>query len=150
MKKIIIGMVIAGFLLVAGLCGLFYRELNRREAGEHVANVRYLPKSASDITYVKIMFCEEYEFAISESEFVQFAKKKGRILQEIQEPKSVRPILIWPEKRNKEIQSLADYESTEVKADKGLFHQEQRNNGGGYTFLYNRDTGRAYYWYAHH
>ncbi|MDR1011906.1 MAG: hypothetical protein LBM04_12430 [Opitutaceae bacterium] len=41
MKKSIIEKLVAGFLLLVGLCSLFIYELNRKESEEHVASVKY-------------------------------------------------------------------------------------------------------------
>jgi hypothetical protein len=158
MKKIIIGTLIAGFLLFAGSCGLFMYELKRKESGEHVASVKWLPESATDITYVKEMFIVECEFAIPEADFVAFGKEKGRYLEEMEKSKAIMPRIISPERRRfLRMDDTGDAESliktseeAHLRATKGLFYQEQWGNGGGYTFLYNRDTGRTYYWYAHH
>ena len=144
--RIPIKIVLVGlFLCVFGSC--FYFAVYHHDYAENVASVRWLPKSATNISYYQSYSYFAYEFDISEENFLLWAGKQwevSRIAQD--EPFVIRrySLLLTPYHSQKDYE---EYESeTRAKIKEGWgWKSEARRGGGGARVAYDSTTGRAYY-----
>ena len=126
------------------------------ESGAHVDSVAWLPKTATDVCFVKSYSNTAYEFQIQESEFVLWAKDELDWAPdfELKEIEGALEIVRYtafvpkshsgPERPHQGGDPLRGDPRLAI-ISKGIFyHTPPRSNGGGTSVAYDRERGRGY------
>ncbi len=113
------------------------------EAGQHVVQVDWLPKEASDVTYLRqggLFWLSCYECALPRSAFDKFAKENGWAVKETRNVNvgGFRSMLkLAPIRLNKPMEEVYPI---------ALHYQERQKDGGGITVVYDLETQRLFVW----
>lgn len=106
------------------------------DSGENEKSVSWLPESASDVSYYLVYGSWAYEFRITESDFLEWAKEND-----------------WPpEKIAGEPVSITRYtrmmhqDDTRKIIKDGYYFENLQENGGGTYVAYDTNTNYAYFY----
>jgi hypothetical protein len=132
-------------------CGLAflraaYIGLTHVETGENVEHVKWLPKSASNVSYLRSYSFTAFEFDISESDFMDWS---GWKLQQISGPVRITRYCFsnhadfGPNPSPEEIEAWEN--RNQALITDGLYYEHRQSNGGGVRVGYDRDKGRAFF-----
>lgn len=116
---------------------------------EHVGPLGIVPTTGRDVSYYDSVFNQAYEFTITETDFIEWAKSKDWRVAEITEMQRIyRPAFFIPQTGTKDV----DFESDEFVAhiSNGLFYKTPERHRGGFAVGFDRSTSRAYYHWNHH
>jgi hypothetical protein len=136
-------------LILIGACKYMLHGMQRVEEGSDVQSASWIPPEASHISFYRTWITDEAKFRISEPGFIIFLESKGLKPEEIKEEKTITLYFIDRELRAR-AKTDQDYEMLYHKIKNGLFYEKLHPNGGGWTCAYDRDSGFAYYHWAHH
>jgi len=127
------------FLVGGGIWHLFYEA-----QGYAAAKADWLPRTASDIYYSIDSANRRYDFSISEADFRTFLLSLGYTPVEIKKSDLVyyKPMPRMPQ----DIYKIVD----SVTVTNGLYYEDAWSKGRYHRFIFNRESQRAYYVYAHH
>jgi hypothetical protein len=135
-------------VLVCGLAFLraVYIDLTYVETGENVEYVKWLPKSASNVSYYRSYSFTAYEFDISEADFLAWSFWK---MQPITKPVSVirysytnHPPYLSQTPTSEELEQW--YSQCHATVSNGWWYERRQSNGGGVSVAYDRKKGRAF------
>ena len=142
-KKTAIGIGIVGLCIVSTpllwIGGASFMN-SHPEFAEHSPSEKWLPKSATDISYLKSYSWTAYEFTMQEIEFRKYANDHEWNLKEISDEKSISRYLRFADLVGR-TSSLSD---SYISVKHGLWHEVRRGNGGGISVVYDRAAQRAY------
>lgn len=143
------------FMTVMAVTVWFLRELyvgyKRVEIGENVASVKWLPKSATNVSFYKSYHFTAYEFDISESEFARWSRwpviptnlEVTMVTYRYRLPGPREPTA---DATKEQIDRYTEYLSRlQHKFCDGLYYKELHDNGAVLEVGYDRAIGRAYF-----
>ncbi len=131
-------------LFIVGVFGLFIYSFSvvDIEIEKNLKSVKWLPKSATDISYLSqsgFSSVKVYECKISKQDFISFAEQEKWTLK-TENNVELRYMLLFGAKMN------IDYS----KPVKNAFIYDKRfKNGGGTTVVYDKKEQKLYYSYNH-
>jgi hypothetical protein len=143
-------MMLAVTLAACGMALLrsMYLDFTSVEMGEHQQSVDWLPNTASDISYYRSYSLTAYEFTIAESEFLAWSRFD---LLRIEKPVSVLRYCCVSARlapldgsTADEAKLIAYMNSQTATVSNGWYYKRRRQNGGGITMAYDRETRRAF------
>lgn len=140
--------IFAIFLIFLPLAAI-YRIADSPNHGEHLRTVKWLPDSASDISYYLSKQTQVYEFKISAEGFTQWAQQRGMIVRPLRNEETISrykaylPAISAARKADTS-ERLQEWQSQiSAKINQGLIAENARNE----LALYDETTQRAYYEY---
>lgn len=142
-----------------------YRGFNHVETAENVPRVPWLPESATNVSYYRSYLWTAYEFSIDERAFLQLTRDQGLDVRPIgPEPFTIKrysfdagrrmyPAALPEGASEAEIARYDEAVSRSEEAQhktirRGYWYRNIRSNGGGTSWAYDLDSGRAYYDYS--
>ena len=120
-----------------GMMVAVYRFLSHREVGENELSVKWLPKTATNVSYFRSYGFTAYEFDISESDFVKWSSWQLSPIE--------RPVTVF---RYCHGNPAVAFDSKRAIVVNGLTYSYRYHNHGGVIVAYDRTKGRAFYWSA--
>jgi len=141
-KHWITGLVLAMVCLFFGSCiyGLIHKE-----SGVNVAQVDWLPREATNISYFRSYLFTAYEFKISEDGFKTWCPFS---VEPITKPIVVDRYLVGLESSGSAGKNFEDaltyFARVRVGVSNGLYYYRVQQNGGYTVYAYDRDRGKAY------
>jgi len=138
------------FLATAIVCvalGLL-RAVTVAEVGEHRENVSWLPKNATNVSYIRSYTFTAFEFDIPEPEFLKWAERWK--VQPVSAPCKIRRYTTMsnrlPPSRDSSLDDWRDRAVQEVTISDGYFWSDPPSGSGRNVSVgYDRIRGRAYY-----
>ena len=123
-----------------------YIDLTHVETGENVEHVKWLPKSASNVSFHRSYSFTAYEFDIPESEFLAWSSWK---MQPVTKPVSVMRYSYTNHphylSQNPTMAEMEQWHSQcHATVSNGWWHERRQSNGGGVSVAYDRTKGRAF------
>lgn len=161
MKK---GCLIFGGIVVVCILGfgfLLWDFARIKSWGVDVNSVEWLPKEASNITFISGDINRIAEFDIDRCALAKWCDSIGKPLKPVAEDQnaSVWRVNPWLDRfgivKNGSFKSSSAAEEDFNRYSKNfttgdLFYEDRWSNGGGYVIGYDVSEGRGYYQYAHH
>ncbi|PCJ54670.1 MAG: hypothetical protein COA79_21720 [Planctomycetota bacterium] len=156
--KTVLSILLLCLVLLFSFCAY---QITNSEKGENVESVSWLPSTASEISYYKRFSTKAYEFTISETGFLKWAKEKNYKIEPINKVKSNHRYKLllekpYPDEYNYEkLEELRKGKAEVymyyrmVYATKGYYVQDlDPGTSGGYVLLYSTTNNRAYYFWS--
>lgn len=140
-------LVLNPITLIFGWFGMMAWKDANPDRGENLAQVDWLPETASDISYYRTYNLKVSEFSMNESDFRKWAS--GSNLKEITDRHDVRRFSWWEFQKTRPKQYDEAYFREEqqhiVSVTNGLFSSFRQNDGGGSYRVFDRDNNRVYF-----
>jgi hypothetical protein len=111
------------------------------ESGQNVAQVDWLPKEATDITYVRrgdLFWLCVYECTMPRAAFERFAKENSWAIKES------RNVHVGPFRSILKLPPIRQNSPQEELSPEALYYEERQQNGGGITVVYDLETQRLF------
>jgi|APTNR8051073442_1049403.scaffolds.fasta_scaffold07939_4 hypothetical protein len=161
MKK---GCLIFGAIVLVGIlgCGFLLWDFARIKSwGIEVKSVEWLPKQASNITFISGDINRIAEFDIDRDFLEKWCDSLGKPLKPVAEGQDANIWRVNPfldqfgtvKHSSFKDSSVAEEDFSRYSKDFAigdLFYEDRWSNGGGYVIGYDVSEGRGYYQYAHH
>lgn len=117
------------------------------DRGENLAQVDWLPETASDISYYRTYNLKVSEFSMNESDFRKWASDSD--LKEIKDRQEIRRFSWWDYQKTRPKQYDETYFREEQNhiaiVTNGLFSSYRQSDGGGNYTVFDRDKNRVYF-----
>ena len=139
----IFGFIAIGFVAVFIAASTILPILTKVESAESLQSVAWLPPSATNVSYAKNYNRRYFEFDISEIEFTKWAREYS--LAEISNPIDVTRYTIMIDDLGALTADIQGNPRYTAVISNGLTDSHTQSNHGGYTVVFDRDRGRAYF-----
>jgi len=143
--KILDCIIIAAFVIaLAGGTVLGFKNYGKYESGENAATVKWLPVSATNISYYLRPSFTAYEFDIPEDDFKALASNKKWEIKPIADKEMDIPR--WNHFiKSSRIEDDESYYEPRPVIKQGYYYECRYEDGGGTTVYYDSEKQRAYY-----